>query len=255
MTFYQSVISGIVQGLTEFLPISSSGHLVILHSLFRIDKPQLDFDIVLHLGTLAAVIYYFRRDIAKLLTKDRRTAFFIVIGTLPAAVVGILARESIDRLFVMPKLVSAMLILTGLWLGLASAIKFYYKKTGYRKPLGLWNALLIGLAQAAAIMPGVSRSGSTIATGISLGLEAEEAFRFSFLLSIPAVAGAALLKLPKALGAVSWSRGANFLIGGFTAAIVGLLALKLLSSIIKADRLYVFSIYCLVVGSLGIILF
>src|SRR3989338_4889279 len=157
MSLYQVILSGIVQGLTEFLPVSSSGHLVILHSFFNLSKPQLNFDIALHFGTLIAALLYFRKDIIGLLTKDKKTGIFIILGSVPAAIAGILLKDRIEIFFANQRLVAAMLILTGVWLGFASLVRFWYDRKAVSRGLNPANSVIIGLAQAAAIMPGVSR--------------------------------------------------------------------------------------------------
>ena len=251
MSIVQALVSGVVQGVTEFFPVSSSGHLVLLHGLFGIDTPQIAFDIFLHLGTLVAVLFYFRADIARLISTERRKALLVVWGSIPAGIVGIALRRSIETYFAMPALTSAMLALTGIWLIAASLLG----RRGLRRPLRAGEALVIGIAQACAIMPGLSRSGATIATGVALGVEREEAFRFSFLLSIPAVAGASLLKLPAAMPAFSAHDAVNFAAGGITAMVTGFATLGVLRRVVKRNALYLFGAYCLAVGISGLALF
>ena len=248
-------ISGIVQGLTEFFPVSSSGHLVLLHALLKISTPQLAFDIFLHLGTLLAVLIYFRKDVVALFTTEKRRGLLVLMGTVPAAAVGILAKSAIERFFAMPKAVSAMMVVTGAWLALCSLLQRRHERAGYRTIVNVRNCLLIGLAQAVAIVPGISRSGATIATAVGLGVDREEAFSFSFLLSLPAITGASLLKLPEACSGFSFHEGTNFICGGITAALIGLFALRILSKAVKSNRLYLFGIYCAAIGLAGISFF
>lgn len=255
MNIVQALISGFVQGVTEFFPISSSGHLVLLHAFFKIDTPQLSFDIFLHLGTLFAVLFYFRADIALIFSTKRKTALLLVWSSIPAGIVGFASRNMIEKYFAMPGLVSAMLVLTGVWL-IGASLAVRCRACGCpQRPLNLWISFIIGLAQAAAIMPGISRSGTTIATGVALGVEKEEAFRFSFLLSVPAVAGAFLLKLPAAMKGFTVHDIVNFGAGGIAAMATGLVTLGILRSVVKRNELYLFGAYCVAAGCAGWALF
>ena len=191
MGIFQAIIFGIVQGITEFFPISSSGHLVILQALMGLKEPQLAFDIFLHLGTLLSILIFFRKDILRLFGEDKRLFLLLVIASIPTFIIGFLFKDTVERFFAMPKVVGSMLGLTGAWLVLAS---LYTKRQPVKKGPGILNSILIGIAQGVAIMPGISRSGATIATGILTGLDRELSFKFSFLLAIPAILGASILK-------------------------------------------------------------
>lgn len=251
MSIYQAIISGVVQGITEFFPISSEGHLVILHSLFNIKEPQLAFDVFLHFGTLLAILIFFRRDITGLARREnRKMLLFIAAGSVPTAIIGLSFKDAVEKTLAMPVIAGYMLIITGLSLILPSALKHIYNNNG--KALTVAKSVVIGIAQGAAIMPGLSRSGLTIATGIMTGLERQAAFRFSFLLAIPAIAGAAILKAKDIYRAVLREEAFVFLVGALTAAIVGLVVIRALLGVVKANRLYMFGIYCLIAGALVI---
>jgi len=249
MTIYQAIISGAVQGITEFFPISSSGHLVILHSLFELKGPQVAFDITLHLGTLISIAIFFRNEIRALLGKDRRMLYLLAAASLPTFAIAILIKDKVEYLFTSPKMVAFMLLLTGAWLIAGSLIESYHRKRGVKKELSLFNSILIGLAQGISVLPGISRSGSTIAAGMIAGLEREKAFRFSFLLALPAVAGAAIFKAKEIAGfVISPGEAAYFAAGGITASLVGLVSIKALLNLIRRDLFYIFGIYCIAVG-------
>ncbi len=256
MTFWQAVISGVVQGATEFLPVSSSGHLIILHHLLKI-RQDFVFDIFVHLGTLLALLAFFRKDIIALFCRKKKLLFLLILASIPTAIIGFLGGDIFARLFVNVRRVGAMLLITGIWL-LAGDIASRCNKTPPLKELvgsipvdkkqekrpSAFFALLIGFAQGIALIPGISRSGSTISTGLICGLSKESAFKFSFLLSIPAVSGALLFKIR------DFRLGWNFdlIVGMLISAIVGFFCLKFLLHLIKKGRFYVFAIYCFVVG-------
>ena len=229
--------------------MSSSGHLAILHSFFGLERPTLFFDIVLHVATLFAVLVFFRKDIINLLKKDRNTVLLILLGTIPALIAGLFLGKHIEGAFKNITFISYMLIATGVWLFLGH----FFARPGERKlslkekPSPL-SAILIGVAQAVAILPGISRSGATISSAIMLKLKKEEAFRFSFLLSIPVILAALVYKL-KSFSMSNFQGNILFyLIAGFIAFSVGLLALKTLYLFIKKQRLYYFGAYCILLG-------
>ena len=254
MSLAQAVISGAVQGITEFFPISSSGHLVILHSLFRVNEPQLAFDIFLHIGTLGSIFIFFWHDIVSLFGKNKRLLLAIIIASIPTFIIGFFFKDSIERLFGMPKVVGWMLIVTGVWLTAATIYSARSVKRWPNGSPGVISSLLVGIAQGIAIIPGISRSGATIATGILAGLSREEAFRFAFLLSIPAVVGASLLKAYKIGASLAATDALQFAAGAITALIVGVVSIKILLNVVKGNRLYLFGIYCFFAGIITIIL-
>ena len=184
----QSLVLGIVQGLTEFLPISSSAHLILLPRFLGWTDPGLAFDVALHLGTLGGVLAYFWKDLWNI---PRKTIVFLTVATVPGAIAGLLLEHKAETVFRSPALIAGALILMGAALAVAD-----WRGNGDKKisDLTLKKAILIGLAQGLALIPGVSRSGVTITTALAIGLERREAARFSFLLSIPIIAGAGMLK-------------------------------------------------------------
>jgi undecaprenyl-diphosphatase len=261
-----------VQGATEFLPVSSSGHLVILQVLFGQDEPQLLFDVMVHVGTLVAIFVVFRKDIADLL----RTAFAVVgigetegrtgrwmpvaiaVGCVPTALIGVTFAEQFERLFASMTAAGSGLIVTGLilmstvWKGKSSS----EAGAGGSTQIGLGQALLIGTAQGLAIFPGVSRSGTTIAVALLLGVERELAARFSFLLAIPAVIGALAFELkgysPAAHSGAGIAGMFIMMTGAIFAAVTGIFALTLLMNIVRRGRLSSFAYYCWAIGGLAI---
>ncbi|MDP3804902.1 MAG: undecaprenyl-diphosphate phosphatase [Candidatus Omnitrophota bacterium] len=248
MTIWQAVILGAVQGITEFFPISSSGHLVVLQSLFGL-KESLAFDVFLHLGTLASILIYFRKDIAALL-KDIKSVLLMIAASIPTAIIGFSFKDAVEKFFGMPNLVGYMLMLTGLVLLAAS---LYNKFMAPRRELGFINSIIIGIAQGIAVMPGISRSGATIGIGILCGLDKEKAFKFSFLLAIPAILGASILQLHKIVQGIAGKDAICFFAGGLVAMVVGLAAIKILLNALIRNKLYIFGLYCILAGTLIII--
>lgn len=258
MDFLISFILGTVQGITEFLPISSSGHLVILQSFFGIEDGGLLLDTILHLGTAIAIMIVFRNDIFILLhdpfEKDKHkrksalsTIFLIIMGTIPAAVLGILFNETFEALFTNPKAAGSMLLFTATLLFISAG------KKNEGGVVTLPKAIIIGIAQAIAIMPGVSRSGSTITIALLIGVSREHAGKFSFLLALPAILGAAILHARK-IETLDISVAA--LIVGFIASIIiGIVSLKLLLQFVRKGKLYYFGFYCLIIGFASIFFF
>lgn len=260
MTVIQAIILGIVQGLTEFLPVSSSGHLAIGQKLFGFEEHDVFFDIVLHVGTLLAVVYYYRRDLLRMADglftarvpgtrawsldnvfthPGRWMVFLIMLGTLVTGVIGITGKERFESAFTSMSLVSVMFLVTA---ALVASTWFSFKRaTG---DLTVGKVLLIGIAQALAILPGVSRSGATIAVAMGLKVVPEEAARFSFLLSIPAILGALVMKADEVV--LSDLHFGPLFAGFISSALVGLFALWLLVRLVKGRRLHWFAIWCLV---------
>ena len=224
--------------------------MVILHRIFGISEPQVNFDIFLHFGSLLSILVFFHKDILALFKKDRQTLSFIIAASLPTFIIAMLFKDLVEKFFGLPKLVGLMLILTGLWLVLTS---WYAAKAHSTKRLGLFNSIIIGIAQGVAIIPGISRSGSTIATGILAGLEPAAAVRFSFLLGMPAILGANLIKSGSICKDLFCGGSLTYLVGGITSAIVGLVAIKILLNLVKNNKLYLFGLYCLAIGSMVII--
>jgi len=253
------LLLGAVQGLTEFLPVSSSGHLVLARRALHLDPPDTLMEATLHLGTLIAVLFLFRRDIVRLLRslfaggEERSLVGRLVIATVPIALVGFLLQDQIVQAFSSTLLVGVCLLVTAGILFLADRASRYAQ----RKSTRLSDALLIGLAQAAALLPGISRSGATIGMGLLLGIRGSEAARFSFLLAIPAILGAGGLQLHDALGestAIEAATWGGLLLGAVAAALAGGLAIKGLLAVIARGKLNAFAIYCAAVGTAAIVL-
>ena len=268
MELIHAVILGIVQGLTEFLPVSSSGHLVIFQHLFGLKESELFFDVSVHMGTLAAVIIFFWKEIRSIIISllrfseslikreihfshihedaDLKLALMIIIGSVPTAIIGLLLKKASDQIFSSVPIAGAMMIITGLFLWVTR----WFKKEGSKK-FSIKEALLIGIVQGLAVMPGISRSGSTIAAGIFLGLNREMAARYSFLLSIPAILGAEILVL-KDLSGLNIPISST-ITGTVSAFIVGYFSLKLLLYIVKKGQLHIFAPYCWIIGLAALI--
>lgn len=247
MTLVEATASGLVQGLTEFLPISSSGHLVVLHHLFGLEKPRLLFDLFLHIGTTLAIVAVFWRDLLDLLTKEKRLLWLIVVGFIPTGAIGFLFADPLEKLFLDARRVYFSFLITALWLWAGSL------RSG-NQPLNARKAFVIGVSQGIAIVPGISRSGATIATALLLGVSPQEAVRYSFLLAIPSIAAAFLYET--VAHPVLWdlSEGALWL-GVAIAFAVGLFAIRVLQSLAQKRRLYLFSAYLLVLGTVGLLFF
>lgn len=259
MTIIQAIILGLLQGATEFLPISSSGHLVLVPWLLGWDKASLTFDTIVHLGTLVAVVIYFQRDIwqitrgvlvtlqqRNLADPDGRLGWLIALGCVPAALFGLLLEDFFESLFGAPLIVSCLLLITGLILLLSEKIS---QRLRQLEGIGVKDSLLIGLAQAAAIAPGISRSGATIAAGLALNIDREAAARFSFLLALPIILGAGLLKLKDTLAEGVTSSEIGILVIGFVvAAVSGYACIYFLLAYIRRHSLYIFTAYCWLFG-------
>ncbi len=261
MTVFHAVVLGILQGLAEFLPISSSAHLALAPWLFGWPDPGLAVDVALHFGTLVAVLWYFRREWIRLLiaakdivvsrsvtTEQQRLVVFLIIGTIPGAIAGKLLEKEAESAFRAPALVAVALMVLGVLLWAADRFASQDKPVERMR----WtDALLIGLAQMFAIIPGVSRSGSTITAGRALGMTREGAAVFSFLLSMPIIAGAALLKLPQAVH--EYGLSAPLVAGIVASAVSGWLAISVLLRYVTRNSYGVFALYRLLLGA-GVLL-
>lgn len=270
MEIWKAIIVGIVQGLAEFLPVSSSGHIVLTQYLLGIrevgadHQPDLAFEIILHLGTLVSVLLFFRKSLWKLVqslyTKDmadeRKKIGLLAMATVPAVFAALLFKDFFDAAPGNPVFVSSLLIVTGLILFIPRLVKSGTAEVGFK------SSLIMGVGQAFAILPGVSRSGSTIAAGLVSGVKAEKAAEFSFLMSIPAIAGGFVLTMKdkieetESLSAALAACFSNaYIAGAAAAAVVGLLAIYLVMGAVKRGKLEYFSYYCFVAGISGIIYF
>ncbi len=271
MDYVESVVLGLVQGLTEFLPVSSSGHLVIGKALFGIETSDLSFEIVVHAATVLSTIVAFRKDLYALVTSffryigklfgreglktemDQDTSYVmkIFVSMIPVFIVGVFFKDFVEKIFGSGLLiVGIMLLLTAFLLFLSERVK------GGRKDIGYKEAFVIGIAQAFAVMPGLSRSGSTIATGLLLGVDKSKVAKFSFLMVMIPILGESFLELVSGGFAASES-GIDplvLLLGGAAAFLSGLFACKMMIKIVSKAKLWIFSIYCLAAGTLTIIL-
>ena len=268
MELHQGIILGIIQGLTEFLPVSSSGHLVLGQIFFGITQSQLIFDISVHMGTLLAVLVVYSSDILAMISsvfgfllkavsfkpvlhlaaedKNLKMAGLIIIGSIPTAIIGLILKQFEHVLFTSEVLVGFMLILTGtiLWVS-----RKYYSSGNTKKIFGIKKAFSIGIVQGLAVIPGISRSGSTIATGMFLGIDRHTAAKFSFLLSIPAILGAQVLSI-KDMIKDGLTIDPVTIYATIASFITGLIALKILLTLVHSGRFHLFAPYCWLIGSL-----
>lgn len=265
MTLWYAILLGLIQGLTEFLPVSSSGHLVIVQSLITgFQQPGVVFDVMLHLGTLLAVLVFLRKEILHIIMSilpvgwrrhfkqdcddtqvltGRKMALYIVTGTIFTGIIGLSFEEKIHHLFTSATTVSFMLLITGALLFISD--RFQGKRV--EQDMNILDSVVIGFVQGISLIPGISRSGSTIAFGIFRGLDGQTAARFSFLLSIPAILGAVVFE-SKYMGMIPPGDIAAYLAGMIAAAITGFLTLRVLLFIIRKHRLRIFAWYCWTIG-------
>ncbi|MCK5817497.1 MAG: undecaprenyl-diphosphatase UppP [Candidatus Marinimicrobia bacterium] len=265
MEYLKIIILAIIQGLTEFLPVSSSGHLALAEYLLGIESPGVTLEVFLHFGTFLSVLVIFWKDIVKILiavfgnfwkvwkyptvmkaNEDFAMGVYIALSMIPAGIVGLLFEEQIDGMFDNIVLVGVALLVTGTVLFLTQWAQ------NERRPLKGWKAFLMGVVQAIAIIPGISRSGSTVSVGMFLGMPREKVAKFSFLMALPLIFGATIMKAKDAFAAEGfvWS---GIIIGTVTAFLFGYFAVKWLLRAIIKGRLYIFGFYCLALGFLAII--
>lgn len=248
MTLFESILLGFIQGASEFLPISSSGHLVIAQVVLGIEIPGVVFEVAVHVATLVSVLLVYRTRVADLtvgaLTGDRdayRYIGLVCVATIPAGLLGVLAKDRIEALFDNPYAPGVALLVTGafLWSGRTAIERAEAPRPGWI------GALLIGVAQAFALVPGISRSGATVIAALWLGIEAREAAAFSFLMAVPAIAGAAVLQIPElgTSGAAGLSTGV-VLAGSIVAGIVGVLAIRTFVAMLARRSFHFFAPYC-----------
>ena len=253
-----ALVLGVVQGLTEFLPISSSGHLRLLSAAFGLAEPQTLFDVCVHAGTLGAVLAVFGREVLwvlrglvaglrqRTLVPGARMALLIVAATIPAAIVGIAVGGIMEARLTTPLIVSCLMIVNGFILMGGRGLG---ESGSTLEELEWRQAMLIGLAQSVALLRGISRSGTTITAALGLGVRRDAAASFSFLLSIPAIGGALLLELRHGMNGAP---GALLVAGAITSAVSGYLALKVLLRVVNRGRLHLFAWYCWAVGCAGL---
>lgn len=255
MNYFLAILAGAVQGLTEFLPISSTGHLIIFEKFFGISQEKfgLAFDASLHLGTLLAVIIFFYKDYIKLLNVKSKHLINITLGTIPAVILGLFFEKYIQTSFREIWVVASSLILFSLIIILAELLGKKIKKMDQIK---ISDSLIIGFFQAIALIPGVSRSGSTISAGLFLGFKREEAAKFAFILSGPIIAGAGLKKFFEAgFGTLSLNDFNFFIIGILSSAFFGFLTIKYFLKYLATNNLYPFIIYRVLTGLILLAIF
>lgn len=270
MTLLEGIVLGIIQGITEFLPVSSSGHLVIASRLFDINDGNLFYSVMLHFSSLLAVLIYFRKDVIKLIisffellarinkTKRKETlnlheriVLLIIAGTIPTVIIGLLFKDFFETLYNNINSVGIALLFTGFILIISEKIS----KPKYSLiDIPFYKTVFIGIFQGIAIIPGVSRSGSTIVGSLFMGLEKEDAARFSFLLSIPAIIGATLIEL-LSINTTGVVLNANLMIGMITSFLFGMISIGILINLIKKGKLYYFAIYVFAVALLIFLFF
>ena len=252
MTAWESLVLGVVQGATEFLPVSSSGHLVMAQVVLDVDMAGVLFEVTVHVATLFSIALVYRQRLVDLVggvVRGNRAAHgyvgLLALATVPAGLVGVLAKDRIEALFDNPWAPGIALLVTGLLLWSSRAA--LERATGERP--GWKAALLIGVAQAFALVPGISRSGTTVVAALWLGVEAREAAAFSFLMALPAIAGAAVLQIPDMMetgAAVPW---AVLAVGGAAAAVTGVLAIRTFVAMLGRRAFHWFAPYCWTVGA------
>ncbi|MBQ9566796.1 MAG: undecaprenyl-diphosphate phosphatase [Lachnospiraceae bacterium] len=275
MNVFQAILMGIVQGIAEFLPVSSSGHLAIFQNLLHIETDTgLLFDVLLHLGTLLAIFVVFWRDIWRLIVEFfgiiadffrrfsdpdlivlssgyRKFVLLIIVSTIPTAILGYVGRSFVEY-------ASTTLLIPGIGLLITSFLLFICDRIGDGrkgiKKITYLNAFEIGMVQGVATMPGISRSGATIAACLMLGVKKETAVKYSFIMSIPAVLGAVVLEMKDAFGTkIPAGTLVSYIVGMVVAAIVGYFAIRFMIGVVRRKKYIYFSIYCLVVGIIAII--
>jgi undecaprenyl-diphosphatase len=251
MTQWEALLLGFIQGATEFLPVSSSGHLVIAQALLDVDVPGVLFEVAVHVATLFSIVLVYRTRVFDLIrgsiAGDREALEYVglvVIATIPAGLLGVFAKDQIEALFDNPYVPGVALLVTGTFLWSSRAA---LANAAAERPTR-WAASLIGLAQAVALVPGISRSGATVVAALWLGMEAREAAAFSFLMAIPAVAGAAVLQIPDVSGLGGLSVAALTL-GGAAAAITGVLAIRTFVAMLARRSFHFFAPYCWFAGA------
>ncbi len=271
MDIFQALVLGIVQGLTEFLPISSSAHLLIVPWLLNWDDPaitSIQFDVSLHMGTLVAVLIYFAADWRRIIVAfvrsllerrigddpDRRLAWYVILGSIPAAIAGVLAESKINDIFHQAGNFTAGIVVIAISMIALALVLLLAERVGKRvydiRNLSIGTALAVGFAQALALIPGVSRSGSTITAGLFMGLKRDSAARFSFLLATPVILGAGLKELYDVLqaGSVASTEIPGFIIGFLAAAISGFLCITFLLRYLQRNSTLPFIVYRVALG-------
>lgn len=262
-TTFQALVLGLLQGLGEFLPISSSAHLALAPWLLHWPDPGLAFDVALHFGTLVAVLWYFRREwvslaraawqivtTRKIVTIEQRRALYVIIATIPGGIFGLLLEKKAETTLRNPALIATALIIMGVILWVVDRVR---PEARDMNQLRTSDAIWIGLAQAFALIPGVSRSGATITAGRGLGLDRNGAAAFSFLLSMPIIAAAAILKVPHVLRESGLST--PLLVGVLASAVSGWIAISALLKYVSRHSYGAFALYRVVVGAIVLVIY
>jgi len=255
MSWWEGLVLGVVQGATEFLPVSSSGHLVVFQTVLDIHLEGILFEVVVHVATLVSILWVYRERITGLVrgaASGERDAWeyigLVVLATIPAVIVGGLFKDRVEALFDNPVVPGIALLVTGAFLWTSRGP---LQRATKERPVAT-AALLIGLAQAFALIPGISRSGATVVTALWLGIQAKEAAAFSFLMAVPAIAGAMVLMIPD-LGAGVGPGMVPLALGGLAAAVTGVLAIKTFVAMLDRKSFYWFAPYCWSVGVLYLV--
>ena len=270
MDILQAIFIGIVQGLTEFLPVSSSAHLIFVQNLLGISEPELAFDVLLHFGTLIAVISYFFKDIIEMIKaflssiadifrgkfkegfkedSYKKLVWMVIIATIPVGIIGIIFNNEIEAIFSNLTIPAFFLLITGVLLYVSARLNIGQRDI---KGSSLKESILVGIGQACALIPGLSRSGTTIASGLLVGMDKEFAAKFSFLLAIPAILGATVIQL-KDIGAGLGTNLVPYVLGFLAALISGYLAISVLLKLIREKSLDIFAFYCWIVGAIVLV--
>lgn len=275
MTYFEGALLGLIQGLTEFLPVSSSAHLSLLQSFFGIDSEKvLPFAVLLHLGTLVSVFLVYFKDIGELLVElartvrdlftgkglrldsspVRRLGAMIIVASVPTAIIGLVFHDFFESLYVSPGLIAAGLIFTGFLLFVTEKYSVKVKLSHKEEGIKATHALLVGVFQGIAIWPGISRSGATLAGGLVTGLDRNTAIKYAFLISIPAILGSAIFEAKDAFtGGFESSWAGPAVIGVLIACISGLFAIKVMLRVVRNKSLFKFSIYVWILAAFVLI--
>lgn len=253
MNYLDAIILGIIQGLTEFLPVSSSGHLVLAEHFLNVKSPGVTFEVLIHFGTLLSVLIFFRKRIYTLvqaiytrtMVAERRIVLFLIIGTIPAGLAGILFKDWFESTFSNPIQTSIELIITGIILLIPRFVRLGEKHVSH------WTAIVMGIGQAISILPGISRSGTTIVSGMLAGVKPSEAAEFSFLLSIPAIGGAILLEVRQMFN-IPGALLLPYSFATIVSFVFGLLSVYVVLATVKRGKFDYFAYYCFAIGAVGL---
>ncbi|MGI5876551.1 MAG: undecaprenyl-diphosphate phosphatase [Dethiobacteria bacterium] len=259
MNYLEAIFLGLLQGLTEFLPVSSSGHLVIAQNILGITQPGVTFEVMVHFGTLLSIVWVFWHDISKLLkgffsdNKQKKLFLLLLAGTLPTALIGVGFSSFFKGIFENPLVVGFMLLITGILVWVIARVSLTVK-TKNINTIGIGDAIIIGVCQGLAIIPGISRSGSTILGSLLRGLNQETALKYSFLLAIPAIGGAAFLELWECLQYGGTPENIqSYLLASVVAFLTGIFAIKTFINLLKKAKFHYIAYYCWAAGAFTIL--